>query len=183
MSQPVLHLIVASRNPVKLDAVRRAASSVLPEHTCHVSGVAVRSGVADQPRSDHETHCGARQRARAARQERPDADYWIGLEGGVEDDGDDLLAFAWVSILGSSGAVGRARSAAFLLPPAVAILVRSGVELGEADDRVFGRSGSKQQEGAVGLLTDGRLSRTDLYAQAVELAWIPFQQPGLFPVR
>ena len=183
MSQPILHFVVASLNPVKLEAVQRAIARVLPDRTCRVSGASVESGVADQPRSDRETQRGARQRAHAARQERPDADYWIGLEGGVDDDGSDLLAFAWVAILDADGGAGRARSAAFLLPPVVASLVRSGVELGEADDRVFKRSGSKQQEGAVGLLTNGRLSRTDLYAQAVELAWIPFQQPRLFPMR
>jgi hypothetical protein len=35
-----------------------------------------------------------------------------------------------------SGCVSKARSAEFLLPPALAALVAGGVELGEADDKV-----------------------------------------------
>jgi non-canonical (house-cleaning) NTP pyrophosphatase len=55
----------------------------------------------------------------------------------------------------------------------VAALVRAGVELGEADDRVFGRSGSKQGEGAVGLLTKGAICRSSYYEHALILALAP----------
>ena len=43
----------------------------------------------------------------------------------------------------------------FILPPDIRNLVLAGKELGEADNIVFGRSGSKFKEGAVGLLTGG----------------------------
>ena len=82
---------------------------------------------------------------------------------------------------GPDGREGRSRTAAFQLPPEVAELVRSGVELGVADDRVFRRQGSKRRGGAVGLLTEGRLSRADLYVPAVVLAAVPFVQEALFP--
>ena len=54
-------------------------------------------------------------------------------------------------------------------------LVEQGLELGDADDLVFGESNSKQQNGAVGLLTDNVETRTSLYEQAVVLALIPFK--------
>lgn len=38
--------------------------------------------------------------------------------------------------------------------------VAGGMELGEADDHVFERSNSKQEDGAVGLLTKGLIDRT-----------------------
>jgi inosine/xanthosine triphosphatase len=62
----------------------------------------------------------------------------------------------------------------------VARLVRSGVELGVADDRVFGRSNSKQQDGAVGLLTRGIVTRTDYYEHALLLALVPFGLSELY---
>ena len=77
--------------------------------------------------------------------------------------------------------MGRGRSGAFLLPPKVAELVRQGVELGEADDRVFGCSNSKQQNGAIGLLTDDAIDRVGLYVPAVIFAFIPFKNAGLYP--
>jgi len=59
-------------------------------------------------------------------------------------------------------------------------LVRQGVELGEADDRIFGRNNSKQQNGAVGLLTGDAVDRAGLYVPAVIFALIPFKNPELY---
>jgi non-canonical (house-cleaning) NTP pyrophosphatase len=42
------------------------------------------------------------------------------------------------------------------------VLVESGKELGDADDIVFGKSNSKQQNGAVGILTHDIITRTAL---------------------
>jgi len=58
--------------------------------------------------------------------------------------------------------------------------VRQGKELGEADDLVFAKENSKQDNGAVGLLTGNVIDRTALYQQAVVLALIPFKNPHLY---
>ena len=68
----------------------------------------------------------------------------------------------------------------FFLPDRVADLVRSGTELGHAIDEVFERSGSKRSGGAVGVLTDGAMDRTELYEHAVVLALVPFRRPELY---
>ncbi|MEM6795517.1 MAG: inosine/xanthosine triphosphatase [Acidobacteriota bacterium] len=175
-----LRVIVASHNPVKSEAARRGLELAYPERMIEIEAISAASGVADQPMSDAETLEGARHRAREAERQRPGADFCVGLEGGIESGGaDDLLAFAW-AVVRARGREGRARTAAFQLPPEVARLVRSGLELGEADDRVFARRGSKRQGGAVGLLTEGRLSRADLYVPAVLMAAVPFLQPALY---
>jgi non-canonical (house-cleaning) NTP pyrophosphatase len=62
----------------------------------------------------------------------------------------------------------------------VADLVRHGMELGHADDQVFGRNNSKQMNGAVGILTANAIDREELYAHAVMLALIPFLNPTLY---
>ena len=124
--------------------------------------------------------CGACQRTRAARVALPECSHWVGLEGGIEEGEHGMAAFAWAVVL-SGGRIGRARSGTFYLPPPVAALVREGHELGEADDIVFGRTGSKQEEGAIGLLTLGAIDRAGLYAHAVTLALVPFLHPELYP--
>ncbi len=174
----MITIVVASTNPVKIEAARRGFAALFPDVLCRVEGAAVASGVSDQPMSDYETYRGALNRARQARRARPDADYWLGIEGGVQDFDGELLTFAWVVALSASG-FGRSRTATFSLPAAIAALVRQGVELGEADDRVFGRSNSKQANGAVGILTADAIDRTAYYAHAVTLALIPFKHPGL----
>lgn len=90
-----------------------------------------------------------------------------------------MVAFAWVVILDMSKQ-GCARTALFQLPKVVQNLVEGGMELGDADDRVFGKQNSKQKSGAVGLLTHQKVTRTTLYEQAVVLALIPFINPELY---
>jgi inosine/xanthosine triphosphatase len=174
-------LIVASTNPVKCRAVEIGVQAALPDQLITIGSVQVESGVSDQPSSDAETLTGAENRARAARQVEPDADYWFGVEGGVEDSPHGLLTFAWIVAVDRTGRIGRARSAAFLLPEVVAERVRGGMELGHADDEVFGRTDSKRRDGAIGLLTQGALDRTGLYVPAVTAAMIPFLNPELYP--
>jgi len=175
-----LSLVVASANPVKRRAAEAGYRLAFPGAALEVESVEVPSGVSDQPFTEEETLRGARQRALAARAQRPEADVWIGIEGGVEERAEGLAAFAWVVALGrlsegGDGAEGLARSATFFLPPAMAALVRAGVELGEASDRVFGRENSKHADGAVGLLTGGAVDRRALYEQPVVLALIPLR--------
>ncbi len=172
-------VVVASTNPVKLAATRSGFRRALPTETVQILATAVPSGVGSQPVSDAETLAGAEERARGAQALVPHATFWVGIEGGVEERDGRLAAFAWVVIL-SAGCVGRARTGTFFLPNAVADLVRQGIELGEADDRVFGRTDSKRDLGAVGLLTGGVIDRTALYEHAVVLALVPFRNVGLY---
>ena len=90
----------------------------------------------------------------------------------------ELEAFAWV-VVTDRQRIGKSRTATFYLPEETARLVRQGIELGHADDQVFGRANSKQQNGSVGLLTGDVIDRTAYYEQAVILALIPFKNPRL----
>lgn len=66
------------------------------------------------------------------------------------------------------------------LPPKVAELVASGMELGEADDIVFGTTNSKQSNGAVGILTGDVLGREDGFMVGVIGALVPHRNPELY---
>jgi inosine/xanthosine triphosphatase len=173
-----MKIIAASKNPVKINAALGGFQAMFPGESFTAEGVSVPSGVAVQPMTDAETLIGAANRVEAAHALMPDADYWIGIEGGCAPDGDALTAFAWVVVTDGTR-TGKARSAAFYLPEETARLVRAGIELGHADEQVFGQVNSKQRSGSVGLLTDDVVDRTLLYMQAVILALIPFKNPGL----
>ena len=172
-------IVVASRNPVKVEATKHGFERIFPGDRFELRQVSVPSGVSDQPESDGETLQGANQRAQNARIECPDATYWVGIEGGIEDSSRGMRAFAWVVVLAENG-LGRGHSGGFFLPDRVADLVRQGKELGEADDIVFGRQNSKQQEGAIGLLTHGAMDRRELYEHAVVLALVSLRNPELY---
>jgi inosine/xanthosine triphosphatase len=129
--------------------------------------------------SDAETLHGAQNRAQSAMQAHPDGDYWVGIEGGVEMMAEELGVFAWVVIRATHFA-GKARTATFFLPPRVTELVLHGKELGEADDIIFHRANSKQENGSIGILTGDVVDRTSLYEMAVILALVPFTNPTLY---
>ena len=152
---------------------------MFPEEEFEERPVEVPSGVADQPMSDEETLTGAKNRVSNAYAANPQADFWVGIEGGVEHLDGGLAAFAWVMVR-SGDRTGKARSGAFFLPPAVQELVIKGVELGTADDIVFGRTDSKRAGGAIGLLTHNVLDRRQLYEQAVVLALVSFRNEELY---
>lgn len=166
-------IIVASQNPVKINAAKTAFGKMFPKEDFEVAGIRVPSFVADQPMSDAETYEGAVNRAENAKTKEPAADYWVGIEGGIEDRETVMDAFGWMVIL-SKNRMGDARSCTFPLPPYVADAVRKGQELGHVNDAFFQMHNSKQGGGAVGSLTDNIVTRMDLYVQPLCLALIPF---------
>ena len=77
-------IIVASSNPVKSEAVFKGFQRMFPNQQFSIVGKSISSNVPDQPIGDHETLQGARNRAHSARLAFPQADYWAGLEGGLD---------------------------------------------------------------------------------------------------
>lgn len=170
-------------------------------------------GVSDQPFGDVETREGAMNRAQAAYDaacsdigdEKEYPDFAVGLEGGLEKQGEELWCMAWMAILGSNSSAcfvakseddnytvsedgkevspswGYAKTGAFLLPPALCdLVINKNMELGHADDMIFKRVNSKHGQGTIGKLTDGEIDRTDYYVHAIKLALIPWIRPELY---
>lgn len=172
-------IIVASRNPIKIKAVELGYNKVFTETDFECEGVAVPSDVSNQPMTNQETLRGAINRVTHAKNDFPKADFWVGIEGGIEKVGEEMMAFAWI-VISSNEAIGKARTGTFFLPPKVVELINQGKELGEADDIVFGHSNSKQKNGAVGILTGNLIDRTQFYVEAMVLALIPFLNKEIY---
>ena len=124
----MITIVIASTNPVKARATLNGFQRVFPGVDFNVEAVAAPSNVAHQPMSDEETLRGALNRASNAMHARPQADYWIGMEGGIEVMDGELAVMAWI-VVRSPTRIGKSRTGTFFLPPAVAELVRQGKEL------------------------------------------------------
>ena len=172
-------IVVASKNPVKIAAVLNGFERMFPGEVFEAASINIPSGVSDQPMTHAESRQGAENRAMNAKKAKPGGDYWVGVEGGCDYMGSELVAYAWIVVIGQDTR-GCAQTALFRLPRKVQELVETGLELGDADDIVFGKTNSKQESGAVGLLTDDVVTRTTLYEQAVILALIPFKNPDKY---
>ncbi|MPY65923.1 DUF84 family protein [Deinococcus sp. SDU3-2] len=176
---------VGTLNPAKLRPVAEVFGAWWPGAA--VEGVAVPSGVPEQPLGEAQTREGARNRARAALAHlSPGADGWgVGLEGGVELTADEARLFGVVAVARRHSGEVRlewSRTADLRLPPEVARRVRGGEELGPVMDALLGTAGIKRGVGSVGVLTGGLLTRADVWRQAVILAATPLREGGgLYP--
>lgn len=175
-----LNVLVASANPVKIASTRKGFNLVFPQQKFEFLGKSVASGVPDQPLGSDQTLEGALNRISNLKKLQNEADYYVGIEGGIRKKGDDWYAFAWILVESKEGLTGKAQTGHFMLPPPVVKLLDEGYELGDADDMVFGTSNSKQKSGAVGILTDNIIDRAQYYIHAMVLALIPFKKPGLY---
>ncbi len=170
---------VGSENPVKINCVAQAVAEFWPE--AKIVGINTDSQVSAQPASEHEMYTGALNRARAALVKITEANFGVGIEGGIVDSADGMWAFAVIVIADRNEQISEGQTGRFKLPEGVARLIREeGLELGVADDRFFGRENSKQKEGAIGILSDGKITRLNLYKPAVIFALLPFLHPEYY---
>jgi inosine/xanthosine triphosphatase len=177
MPLPYARAAVGSTNPAKLEAVHRALGRLAPG--CSVEGLDVSSGVGKQPFGDEQTRTGAMARAEAALA-RSGADVAFGLEGGVILEGDRPWLVSWVAAIDRSGRSGEASGLRMPLPPSTTEKLRRGGELGDLIDALFDVHLSKQHAGAIGLLTEGFVSRTDAFTDLVAMACAPLLRPDLY---
>lgn len=174
------HVVVGSRNPVKIAAVQAVLDQITPG--IWVTGVSVPSGVPDQPIGDAETQAGARNRAHAALASTG-ASLAIGLEGGVvELPNGAMQSCAWAVAVDASGREGVGGSLAMPLPNRVAARLRAGEELGYAMDAEAQTVGTKHGRGAVGILTAGLIDRQRAYEHLVAYALTRWLAPAFYEV-
>ncbi len=177
IKQLPLSVAVGSLNPVKVSSVRLALERAGFDFA--LQGVAVPSGVAEQPIGLEEIACGARQRALNARAALGFA-WGVGMEGGVEfDSAGDAWLFSVVAIV-TAERESLARGGQLLLPPRVAARLRAGDELGPVMDELLGRSNIKQGLGAVGYLTGGLITREAAFYDCFSRALGPLLHPALY---
>nr|WP_188499135.1 DUF84 family protein [Pullulanibacillus pueri] len=155
---------VGSSNPAKIKPVERFCASLEME----VFGLEVPSGVSDQPIGDRETLEGAKNRAQAVLNQS-DADIGIGLEGGVTTIGDTMYVCNWGALVDREGRCLTASGAGIALPQTIAEGINAGRELGDVIDDYTSQTNVKQGQGTIGILTNGRVTRDEMFYQIIVL--------------
>ncbi len=177
-------IFVGSTNPVKVNAVTKAASEQWPE--VRTVSIDVPSGISAQPMSDEETKTGATNRARAAfedgmatlSQEEQEAYdrgerevLGVGLEGGVEEHGDSTLwSTVWACVYHPDDGNFYANGARFEVPEVIASRILKGEEMGNAAKPFANGTEVKRTKGVIGIITNGFIDRTEEYSGIAKLA-------------
>ena len=172
-----MKIAVGSTNPVKVTAVSRMFLQVWPH--AEIIPMSVPSGVSEMPMNDEETRLGAKNRAIAAR-DAVDADFGVGLEGGVHPEPFGLALQGWVVIVDRNGRIGIGGCSRLQLPEHIAQRVLNGEELGPVMDDVLNDHNVKHKGGAVGALTNNLVVRGEAFATAVAYALAPFVKSELY---
>ena len=176
-------IIIGSTNPVKVAAVRELQER-WPELAGEIEAVAVITGVPDQPMSLEQTVRGAYERARVAFDEHfvvrahPMLMLAIGLESGLTHV-PGPTAMTWFDvcacvIIDKHGDASVGLSGMWELPHPVVQRVAKGRNLTEAFVEAGFSTNNKlgEAEGAIGVLSEGRVTRKDYTKQAIEMALI-----------
>ena len=171
-------IVVGSNSPVKIEAARQAFSEYYPDVT--VESVNIPSGVNPFPWSDNEMLKGALNRAHGAQEAVPEADYYVGLEGGLQGLGDWMMV-KQLAVIIKDGEVGVGVSSGYDCPKRLLSQLEPQVDSDRRKiDAFFGEEEILSKQGAIGVLTRSKMSRTGSSRDALVCALTRFVSPKYY---
>jgi inosine/xanthosine triphosphatase len=173
---------VASKNPVKVEAVREIILGYAFLAGAQVVSVEVLSRVSEQPKSLEETVNGAVNRASNS---FGNCDYSFGIESGLMQVPKSRTGYMNVCVCalydGKTCSLGLSR--AFELPLGVVRRVfERGLTIDDAfvEERLTEDRTIKSHGGAIQLLTRGRVDRKEYTKDAIRMALIQIENKGMY---
>lgn len=174
-----MKIIIGTTNRAKIEAVEEIVKDYPHLAEAEVSGVSVESGVSDQPMSLDETITGAMNRARAA---FVGCDYSIGLESGlmpVPYTKGGYMDFSACAIFdGQEFHLGLSSAWEFPDKRVTDLIVKNGLDMSQAINKAGMTNDPKigAGEGAIGILTKGRMTRKEYTKQSLRTALIHLEE-------
>ena len=168
-----MKIAVGSTNPVKIKSSREAFTRIFEKEskTFDITPVEVKiPELNNTPNSIPEMILGARIRAEKSL-ELADADYGVGIEGGTFTNEIGVFLLAFSVIKSKNGEIGIGSGPAILLPQHWKVQSDKSFELGSYVDGISGKNNTKQDTGAIGLLTNDKITRQDSLTPAVLYAY------------
>lgn len=163
---------IGSKNPQKITAAKNAIKEYFNASDADFAAIGADSGVNSQP-INSETEQGAINRAKAALG-KANADFGIGIEGGLVELHKKDYCTACCAVISKSGEMHLAYAPLFEIPQKMLAKVKQRIELGGIMDERTGRKNTKQNEGALGIFSKGKITRGKAFEIAVMLAIMPF---------
>ncbi len=174
-----MRISVGSKNPVKIAAVKE----LLPDYgwDATVIPMDVSSEISDQPTTLEETIQGAENRAKNA---FVDVEYSVGIESGIMPCSQVPTGYLdmCACVIYDGKQFFHGISSLFEYPPKIIELIHQGREVSDAFHELGLANGERlgNQQGAIGLLTKGRVKRKEYTQQAIRTAFIRLENPSLY---
>tara|TARA_Y100000310_G_C20422155_1_gene687178 strand:- start:286 stop:822 length:537 start_codon:yes stop_codon:yes gene_type:complete len=173
---------VGTKNAAKLSAVNEALKDYDLFKGFEIEGLKVSSEVSDQPKSALEINEGAMNRARNAFQ---GCEYSFGIESGMEPDENVSSGYVNYCVCavydGENFYLGR--SNAFVVPKNIVdLVIKKDYDIAEACQELgIGEKNLGSEEGLIGILTNGRVTRKEQTAQSIKMAMAELENSDLYP--
>ena len=162
-----MRIAIGTKNPTKVNAVKEAFAKHV---NAEFIAINVSSNVSAQPITDHETLTGAMNRAKNALEaEGSHIDLGVGLEGGLVKTDFGYFLCNWGALVAHQSQPIIAGGARIMIPDEIGDLVFSGRELGDVMDDYVKKNNVRQNEGAIGIFTNGLVDRTKMFQELSSL--------------
>lgn len=169
-----MRICAGTKNPSKLEGIRRAFSKVFSDSNLEVVGAEYVGGN-PQPVGLEEVFSGALHRVRSL-SDSSGCDFRVGVEAGIIELMPNTYLDVQVAVVEGRGLLSVGFSPAFQVPKHLIQLVFEGRarELEEAVELVYGIPDIGEREGLIHLLSRGLLNRVYLTEVAVLMALLPW---------
>jgi len=165
-------IALGTKNKCKVSAVQKTLSLYPRLGKAEIVPRSVQTGVSEQPIGVETVATGARNRAEAAFKEIDVCDYAIGIESGLFKLNDETYYDVCVCSIFDGRSHKLGFSCAFEIPKKIMEFVRKGNDLSQACNKANITSDESlgENQGLIGILTKGRVTREEYTIQAVKMA-------------
>ncbi len=186
------HVAVGTKNPAKIEAVKLGFTKLFPDIECTVIPADVDSNVGVQPYGFESTIQGAINRAKNAYSTvfhthiHTSFQMGIGIEAGmipVPLTSTGYLDYQFCAVYFSNGSLSVGSGPGFEYPAKIVDKLLndpSHLEIGTIIAEISGIENTKENEGAIGLLTKNIFRRADILQYSVISALLPLKSPDLY---
>ncbi|MBI4008975.1 inosine/xanthosine triphosphatase [Candidatus Roizmanbacteria bacterium] len=169
---------VGSKNPTKIRPVREVFSHHFKK--IDIRAVNVASGVKDQPQHVDEIYQGALNRALNGLKKVKNADYGVGIEGGIHRYKHGWFEQSIVVIVDKKLNIGVGASGGLVLPKKIIQEIQTGKNLEQAVDKYFKTNKIGEGIGMFGIFTKGVVTRAEGVKHGVAFALARFLHSDMY---
>jgi len=172
-----MKIVVWTTNPAKINAIKQAIAEIpyFENENIEIIPLKVDSGISDMPITAEENMLGAKNRAHNCKAQIPDADFYIGMEGGTTKYDDKAYLFGVVYILDKNWEFHYGFSNMMEVPEFFRKKIYDeGLDLGPVLEEITKEENASKKWWAFAHWSDGILTRTDQFVFAFKSAIVPF---------
>jgi inosine/xanthosine triphosphatase len=179
---PIVKILVASKNPVKIKAATDAFTKFFDSVEIVSKEIIIADKNAHQPIGWEQTQYFSKQRVLLAEEKFKGFDYYIGIESGVMKLNSTAAYIIVYSSVGHNSKIHTTKGCEIPLPMGwyESLSNSKDGELGDIAERESGVRDIKKKQGIVGFFSQNHVTRYDISLQSIIMSLVPFLNDSLF---